>query len=355
MHSFTCAEDGVDAVEAFDGGASAAGGALVARGKGGVHEVVAAGALEEVAAGGGHVAELRGGSAEKRLREERVVGADDLVVGEVAVADAGADGGGVAGGGDLSEVEVGDVDEGGGVLDVVLHQVDEVGSAAEELRSAGGDGVDGFVGGGGALVVEGIHARGSFRCGADGGDDVGVGSAAADVAAHALADLVVGEFGVGGVAGLEGDGAEGVVLVLFEEGDGGADLAGGAVAALEAVVFEEGGLDGVEGVAVGEAFDGGDLGSVGGDGEGEAGVDAAAVDEDGAGSALAVVAAFLAAGEFEVFAQGVEEGGAGVEGERVRCAVDLEGHGRQSAEWWRLRPGRLRPRRDAGCRWRRRR
>ena len=108
------------------------------------------------------------------------------------------------------------------------------------------------------------------------------------------------------------------MLVLFEESDGGADLAGGAVAALEAVVFEEGGLDGVEGVALGEAFDGGDLGAVGGDGEGEAGVDAAAVEEDGAGSALAVVAALFAAGEFEVFAQGVEERGAGVEGEGVR-------------------------------------
>ena len=36
---------------------------------------------------------------------------------------------------------------------------------------------------------------------ADGGDDVGVGAAAADVAAHAFADLVVGEFGMEGVAG----------------------------------------------------------------------------------------------------------------------------------------------------------
>ena len=52
------------------------------------------------------------------------------------------------------------------------------------------------------------------------------------------------------------------MLVLFEQRDGGADLAGGAVAALEAVVLEEGGLDGVEGVAVGEAFDGGDLGAL---------------------------------------------------------------------------------------------
>ena len=44
----------------------------------------------------------------------------------------------------------------------VLHQVDEVGSAAEELRSASGDGVDGFIGGGGALIVEGVHAEAPF-------------------------------------------------------------------------------------------------------------------------------------------------------------------------------------------------
>ena len=84
------------------------------------------------------------------------------MVGEVAVADSGSDGGGVAGRGDVGEVEVGDVDEGGGVLDVGLHQVDEVGAAAEELRSAGRDGMDGFVGCGGALVVEGIHAEAPF-------------------------------------------------------------------------------------------------------------------------------------------------------------------------------------------------
>ncbi len=59
----------------------------------------------------------------------------------------------------LSEVEVGDVDEGGGLLDAVLHQVDEVGASAEEFGVFGGDGVEGFVGCGGALVGEGVHAE----------------------------------------------------------------------------------------------------------------------------------------------------------------------------------------------------
>ena len=60
-------EDGMDAVDAFYGGAPAAGGAFVAGRKGGVHEVVAASALQEVAAGGGHIAELRGRSGEESL------------------------------------------------------------------------------------------------------------------------------------------------------------------------------------------------------------------------------------------------------------------------------------------------
>src|ERR1700747_1003881 len=57
---------------------------------------------------------------------------------------------------------MGYVDEGGGVLDVVSHQIDEVGAAAEEFCTAGGDGVDSFVGCGGALVGEGVHAETPF-------------------------------------------------------------------------------------------------------------------------------------------------------------------------------------------------
>ena len=59
------------------------------------------------------------------------------------------------------------------------------------------------------------------------------------------------------------------------------------------------------------AIDGSDGVALGGDCEGEAGVGAAAVEEDGAGAALAVIAPFLAAGEVEVLAQEVEEGGIG--------------------------------------------
>ena len=61
-----------------------------------------------------------------------------------------------------------------------------------------------------------------------------------------------------------------------------------------------------------------------GDGEREAGVGAAAVEQDRAGAALAVVAALLRAGEAEVLAQEVEQRGARVDVEAVLLAVDAE-------------------------------
>jgi hypothetical protein len=60
------------------------------------------------------------------------------------------------------------------------------------------------------------------------------------------------------------------------------------------------------------------------DGEGEAGVDTAAVDMDSASSALAVVATLLGAGEVEVLAKAVEEGCAGIEQKIVVLTVDAE-------------------------------
>ena len=62
-----------------------------------------------------------------------------------------------------------------------------------------------------------------------------------------------------------------------------------------------------------EAFDGRDLVALVHRGEAEARVDAAAVDVDGAGAALAVVAAFLRAGEVQMLAQAVEQRGARID------------------------------------------
>jgi hypothetical protein len=54
-------------------------------------------------------------------------------------------------------------------------------------------------------------------------------------------------------------------------------------------------------------------------------VGAATIEEDGAGSALPVVAALLGPGEIEVFPQGVEQSRPVVDGETVGTAVDSQG------------------------------
>ncbi len=144
-------------------------------------------------------------------------------------------------------------------LDVELHEVDERGAAGEEAHV------------GALLRGFGVRRRrrGAVRseCGRrvrvkvvscvlssasnsgdvaahlfdGGGDDVGVGAAAADVAGHGFLHVVVGR-----AAG------------FFEESDGGHDLAGRAVAALVAVLSTKAACMGcIAGLA--EAFDGGDF------------------------------------------------------------------------------------------------
>jgi hypothetical protein len=94
---------------------------------------------------------------------------------------------------------------------------------------------------------------------------------------------------------------------------------------LERVPVDEGLLEWMELVVIGQAFDRDDGDVVMGDGECEAAVDPAAVDEDGACTALAVVAALLGAGQAELVAQEVEQGETGVDDEAVMLAVDAEG------------------------------
>ena len=60
------------------------------------------------------------------------------------------------------------------------------------------------------------------------------------------------------------------------------------------------------------------------DRERQARIDAPAVDDHRAGAALAVIAALLGAGEMQVLAQRVEQGGARVERELAGLAVHLE-------------------------------
>ena len=158
---------------------------------------------------------------------------------------------------------------------------------------------------------------------------MGVRAAAADVAAHALADPGLVEHAAG-------------VRHLVQHPDRRAELAGRAVAALERVVGDERPLERVQLPVPGEALDGHDLGALMRDRQGQAAVRTPAVQEDGAGAALPVVASLLRARDPEPLAQRVEQRGAGVHHEAMfgtvhrsatSASIMAAGQGRSSAEY----------------------
>src|SRR5437588_2818677 len=149
-------------------------------------------------------------------------------------------------------------------------------------------------------------SNGCMRRLPNGRDDALVGAAAADVAAHPVAYLLIARR-----------------VPFLEQRDRGADLSRRAVAALEAVVADERGLHRMELAIARQPFDGHDLLPTVHDGEGEAGVVTPSVDEHGARAARPLVASFLGAGEVEVLAQRVEERGARVEAQFVRFTIHI--------------------------------
>ena len=131
---FAGAEDRIDAVDALDRRAAAAGLAFVA-GRRGVIEIEAARALQEIAAGRRHVAQLLRGAGQDRAREQRIALLDQRVVGEVGVRHERADAqAAVRRLLDGLQRQPRDVDQPRRALDIVFHQVDQVGAAGDELR-----------------------------------------------------------------------------------------------------------------------------------------------------------------------------------------------------------------------------
>ncbi len=147
------------AVDAVAGAAAAARVPLVA-GFVQVLEVGAAGALEQVAAGGGGVAQLRGGAREECLGQGRPAFPHPRVGGQVAVADVAPTLRGAVGQLlDGVQRQPADVDQRGGPLHAEFEQVDQVG-AAGEVAGAGVGGVrlDGFLNAAGPEVSEAVHS-----------------------------------------------------------------------------------------------------------------------------------------------------------------------------------------------------
>ncbi len=173
------------------------------------------------------------------------------------------------------------------------------------------------------LVGEGPHSEPPHRDAADGRDDVRIGGAPTDVAAHPLADLLIGQRDPrrghvsGGVAGP-------ARLHLGEHADGRTDLARSAVAALEAVTLDEGALHGVQAIGNAQAFDRHDLVVLMHHGERQTGVDAPAVDQHRAGAALPVITPLLGPAQAQVLAQRVEQRGPWIHLKPSHLIVDVQ-------------------------------
>ncbi len=75
-----------------------------------------------------------------------------------------------------------------------------------------------------------------------------------------------------------------------------------------------------------QPLDGGDVVAVVHRRQGQARIDPPALDDHRAGTALAVIATLLGAGELQLLAQRVEQGGPRVEFQRAGLAVHGEGH-----------------------------
>ena len=162
--------------------------------------------------------------------------------------------------------------------------------------------------------------------------DVGIGAAAADIAAHEFADFV---------------GA--LRLALGDQAGGRTDLSRRAVAALERVVIDERLLQRMQRAIRRQALDGGHFGAVLHDGEREAGIDPPPVHQHGARAALAVIATLLGAGQVEMVAQRIEQGRPRRDPELRLDAVYGQRHRNPSRHWdnalaplWRARSRHLR-------------
>src|ERR1700733_6457551 len=137
-------------------------------------------------------------------------------------------------------------------------------------------------------------------------DDAVVGAAAAEVAAHPLAQLIMTERYRLRLE-IRSDVTRHALAKLGRHADRRADLPRRAIAALESVVFDERLLQGMKRARCAEVLDGRDLPALVLNGQSEAGIDALAVDQDSAGAARPLIAPLLGAEEVQMFTQKIEK------------------------------------------------
>ena len=154
------AEHGVQSVLAVAGIATRARLAFVA-GAGGVVEIAASRPLQQIAADGRGIAQLRRGAGQQRLGDRGIGPREIRIVREIGIAHQRADAD-AAIGQTFDAVEprqARDVDETARTGDAALHQVEQVGAGREIGGARLGRGRDGVGDGRGPDIIEGLHAE----------------------------------------------------------------------------------------------------------------------------------------------------------------------------------------------------
>ena len=195
------AEHGMPAVLAADRGAAGARRALVAGGVADIAEIRAAGALQEVAAHRRLVAHLRARRVQQRLGDDGKLLDHRRVRGHLRHRGGGADPEALRSGLDAVVEKAREADQPLGPANVFLEKLHHIGAAGDVFGGrvvAAGLGAQGEGGGEVARAFEGEGVHGStspHRTGGasrvlDGRDDVVVGAAAAQIAAHPVANFL---------------------------------------------------------------------------------------------------------------------------------------------------------------------
>ena len=154
----------MNAIEPGECRAAGAGTSLVA-GFCDVIKVIAAGSLQQIAAGGGLVAQLRAGARQQCTAQHRVALPHAGIGRKVAVSNQRADAqAALRRLFDLVERQPVDVDQHRWRLDLQLHQVEQIGAAGNDFR-ARFHGSGGSAGGGiGTLIGKGFHVGNPAAC-----------------------------------------------------------------------------------------------------------------------------------------------------------------------------------------------
>jgi hypothetical protein len=113
---------------------------------------------------------------------------------------------------------------------------------------------------------------------------------------------------------------------LVGHADGGTELPGGTVSALKTIMLDEGGLKRVQPIFTAEPFDRRDRAILVLYGERQAGIDPFAVDEDRAGSAGALVAAFLGSCQVKMISKQIQQRCTVVDRQLMRSPIHDEMH-----------------------------